>query len=514
MPSLSNQSDRHTVIDGRSGHYICFPDVVRMTDGRLLVAYNEFERHVGSPRRKLLLKTSRDEGRTWSRLRRMPYPQSHCPRLTRLSSGELLISDDAGPYVHRSRNNGRNWNSKPIPGLSHGLLDRILQLGPDVLLTAGHMHRGVFPHPAIRQPPSEQLVFRSEDRGRTWKRFSVLAALRNLVLCEASMCLLPDGRLAALMRENSFVYEPMYLCISEDQGGTWSSPMPTPLVGHRPTMGVVDGDRLLVTYRDVSPNMGTCAWLGSLDELVSDFKVHGRRTNPANHRLTQDALRVTHDATVDEMVRFALRPLTDPRTASATLEAEVRVHAADENGCGMRLGCWWSLFPDRIAPNVEGSEHVQIEPGRSHLIRLVYADGRVDLHVDGERKAAVAVDPDHADTRPILLGAPYPFEDNMVDVEWRRASLRIDEPAFVRRYRWNWSPTDGMPDAWKGEHVLELMNDRFAAAPDFGYSGWTELEDGSVYCVYHHGGGHEKGYVPMETSRVMGTRFSLEDFKG
>ena len=71
-----------------------------------------------------------------------------------------------------------------------------------------------------------------------------------------------------------------------------------------------------------------------------------------------------------------------------------------------------------------------------------------------------------------------------------------------------------MPDAWARDNVLELMNDRFAAPPDFGYSGWTELEDGGFCCVYHHGGGDESGYVPMETSRVMATRFTQDDFAG
>lgn len=522
MPSISALPDRHTVIDARQGHYLCFPDVVQLGDGRLLVAYNEFEKHVGSPRRQLLLKYSADHGRTWTRLRRLKGGQSHCPRITRLTDGELVILDDAGPFMHRSRDNGATWQTTRHPVLRHGLLDKALELEDGVLLTTGHMHRGTFPHPAVRQPTTEQMVYRSQDNGTSWQRLSVLAFQRNLVLCEASMIRLPDGRLLALMRENSFVYEPMYASLSTDLGCTWSDPVPTPLIGHRPTLGM-SGDDLLVTYRNLGPDQGTAAWLGSLDELLSDFRVHGRHVDPGNPTLTRDGLRVVNDAGDDAVVRYALRPLTDPRSATATLEAVVRVDRAGPNGCGLRLGTWWRITPEGVTPEVnpadtpdgrkgEQAETVPLRPGCFHTLRLDYARGRVTLSVNGEPRSAVAVDPDHADTRPILLGAPYPFEDNAVDCTWKRARLVIDEPAMLRKYSWEWDHRDGLPDQWALDRVLELRNDRRAAPPDFGYSGWAELEDGSFFCASHHGGGARRNYTPMHTAQVVGTRFSREDF--
>ena len=42
------------------------------------------------------------------------------------------------------------------------------------------------------------------------------------------MVRLPDGRILALLRENSFVYEPMYAVLSADDGNTWSRPGPPP----------------------------------------------------------------------------------------------------------------------------------------------------------------------------------------------------------------------------------------------------------------------------------------------
>jgi hypothetical protein len=510
MPSLSRDQSRHTVIDCRDGHYLCFPDVINV-NGRLLVAYNEFDRHHAT-RRALLLKESHDNGRTFGPAARMDVPQSHCPRLARLAGGELLILDDAGPFLLRSGDEGRTWQATRPTGLSHGIMDRPIELDGGDLLTTGHLHRGTAPHPAIRQANTEQMVYRSEDCGRTWTPITVIARPRNLVLCEASMVLLPDGRLLALMRENSFVYEPMYLCLSHDLGQTWSDPTPTPLIGHRPTLGLTPGGRLLVTYRNVGPDGGTCAWLGTEAELAGDFRPHGRHPNPDNPTLTPDGLRVCGEAGPDSVVRYALRPMTDPRSATASLTATVRVDQAGPNGCGLRLGVWFRLFPDRI--ELEGDHPpVPIEPGRFHTIRLDYAGGRVALHVNDVLRAEVAVDDDHADTRPILFGAPYPFENNAVDCTWERVRLRIDEPAMLRTHAWDWHASHGLPDQWVQDHVLELMNDRHAASPDYGYTGWTALGNGEYFCAYHHGGGDEPGYEPMHSSRVLGTRFCEDDFR-
>jgi hypothetical protein len=392
--------------------------------------------------------------------------------------------------------------------------DRILVLDDGAWLTAGHHHVGDEEHPAIRQPPTEQVVFRSEDRGRTWARLSVMAKERNLVLCEASMVRLPSGRILALLRENSFVFEPMYLVHSDDNGATWSRPEPAALIGHRPTMGLLDDGRLLVTYRNTGPDWGTCAWLGTPEELAAGFRVHGRAADPANPVFTGEGMRVRNGAGNGSVVRYALRPMTDPRTASLTLEAEVRVDRAGPNGCAIRVGgAWWRLAPDRMLADAENAQAVDLPPGRFNRLRFEYAAGRVTAFVNGEQRAVIETDPDHADTRPVMFGAPYPFEDNEVDCVWKRISLNILEPAHDRVYAWDWNAGDGPPDRWVREHVLELRNDRHAAAPDFGYSGWTRLADGGFFCAYHHGGAEEPGYEPLKTAHIAGTRFSPDDFR-
>lgn len=509
MPTLSDIPARHVIIDKRDDEYIAFPDVIR-AGNRLIVAYNEADKHVQPTRRTLLVKTSDDNGRTWSDLTRMDSLRSHCPRLARLASGEVFLSDSSGIFFD-SADNGQTWETRPVTGWGHDMVDKVLQLDTDTFLTTGHTHRGES-HPAIGQVPSEQMVYRSDDRCASWTPISELTRHRNLVLCEASMLKLPDGRIAALMRENSFVYEPMYLCLSEDHGAHWSEPIPTPLIGHRPTMGLTQDGRLLVTYRNVAPDPGTCAWLGTLDELTSDFRVQGCAPDPANPTLTPDGLRVCNDAGPNSVVRYALRPISDPRTATATLEVEITVHAAEKNGCAIRFGgLWWRLFPGCIDPALKDCDPIPIEPGRI-VLRFTYAEGLVTLFVNSRKQTEIMADDDHAETRPILIGTPFPFEDNAVDCAWHRIHLDIDDPAFQRTYAWDWQPTDGLPDQWAQDNILELKNARHAASPDFGYSGWTTLADGSFFCTYHHAHNAED-YEPLYTSHIQGTWFSVDDFK-
>jgi hypothetical protein len=540
MPSLDTLTDRHVVIDRRLGHYLCFPDVCLADDGTLCCVYNEFDRHVGT-RRRLLLKTSADFGRTWSERRMLRADDSHCPRLSRLGDGTLCLIDDAGPVILWSTDQGRSWAQHPGTGLLHGLMDRALELGGQTLFTAGHQHRGSQSRVKIRQAPSEQMAYISRNFGRNWEALSVIANEKCLVLCEASVIRLPEvsaaeateesrpdatprpgdapgaPRLLALMRENSFVGEPMYFSLSEDGGINWSAPLPTPLIGHRPTLGWTRSGKLLVTYRDIGADPGTKAWLGDLDELTTtDFAVHGLHPGPHPPVLTPDGLLVNSVDGPDDLVRYFLRPLTDPEFARAAFEAEVLVRQADADGCGIRLGIWWKLYPDGIVPDgtdVEGAAGtVAWEPDRFHTVRIVYEPGLCRLFVDGEACGAYPVDPLDGDSRPILVGAVSRKTDNACEVVWRRMALVTSEPHLGREYAWSWEHTEGLPDAYIDSRVLELKNDRKASPADFGYSGWAETAAGEFFCAYHHGGGADPDYVPGESAHILGTWFNEEDF--
>jgi hypothetical protein len=511
MPSLTRDTKRHVVIDRRPGRYLSFPDVARTPSGTLVTVYREADEHVAEEHAQLLCRRSRDGGRTWSETQTLHAAHGHCPRLTRLPDGGLLVIDDGTHALYRADADGEDFTMTPFSGPAIGLPDRLLVLDEDRWLTAGHSHRGSFPHPTTRQPTAEELTFLSTDQGQSFSALSVMAYDPFLVLCEASMVALADGRILALLRENSFVYEPMYAALSDDGGETWSLPRPTPLIGHRPTLGLTSTGALLVTFRNVGPDPGTAAWLGSVDELLSDFAVAGRILDPDHARLTDDGLVIENGAGPSHGARFALRPLTYPERATAKLTASVRVDAAEAQACGIRFGgVWWRLFPDRL----EAADHAPLawEPGRFHDIGLSYTRGTVTLSLDGKRRARLRVDARAAATRPILFGTPSTTEDNAGRHLWRAVTLTTREPRYERRYDWQWTHRDGLPDAWNRARVLELDNDRQAAFGDFGYSGWTELPDGRFFCVYHHGGGGEEDYERNRSSHIRGVWFTENDF--
>lgn len=521
MPSIAQRSDRHAVVDDREDQYLCFPDVAPAPSGGLVCVYNQFDQHTAT-RRAILMSTSPD-GRAWSAPRELAAEWGHCPRLGPLpgtgdQDGELLLLDHNGRMGMRSAD-GLAWTGQDAPPVppGHVLLDRPLPLCPDELLTTGHAHRGSAPRPNLGQPPSEQMVFRSANRGLTYTPLSVLSASRHLVLCEASMCLVPgrgEPLVAALMRENSFVFEPMYLCLSEDGGRTWTEPEPTPLVGHRPTLAPTRSGRLLVTYRDVGPDPGTAAFMGTLDELRGDYLVHGLVEDPALAECSEAGLRL--DAT--GRCLWALRPMTDPTSARAELGFTVRVDSCDrERGPAafVHLGCRWVLRPGRIEAFVAGEDGPRrvlwrkLAPDRDHELRLSWEPGRVTLRMNGRRKAVVEVDADARTARHILWGTPGEGGGRSV---WKRMALSISEPRFLREYRHEWTPAMGLPHAEKLARVLELANSRGCHYGDFGYSGWCEPEPGSFVCTYHHAESGDPAYEPSHRSHVRASRFLESDW--
>lgn len=511
MPSITHLTARHVIIDKRPGRYLSFPDVTLTPAGELLAVYREAGQHVAETGARMLWRTSRDDGRTWSQAEDLNAEHGHCPRLCPLPDGRLAVIDDSTRSLYHFAPQARRFVRAPYQGPDIGLPDKLLVLASDRWLTAGHCHRGTFPHPTTRQPTSEEMTYLSTDSGASFTPLSIMAYDPFLVLCEASMVRLPDDRILALLRENSFVYEPMYAVISNDGGNTWSQPAPTPLIGHRPTLGLASTGELVVTFRNVGPDPGTAAWIGNLDELLSDFAPAGRQPQAKHATLGGEGLVIDNPAGPTCGARFALRPLSDPERAKAKLTARVRVDAAETEACGIRFGgLWWRLFPDRL--EVEGRAPIVYKPGAFHDLVLSYNRGSLTLAVDGARRAKMRVDARAAANRAVVFGTPSMTEDNAGRHVWQELTLETREPRYDRHYRWRWHWNDGMPDAWNRARVLELDNDRFASFGDFGYSGWTELPDGRFFCVYHHGGGDDPNYEVNRSSHIRGAWFISDDF--
>lgn len=512
MPELSE--DRIKVLDHRAGHYLCFPDICRTADGNLIAVYGEFDQHAGT-RRKLIVKYSSDDGESWSLPRVLRAGRAHCPRINVLSDGQIICVDDDAITALWSLDNGENFSENKILGFSpHMLTSHILELNTDTFLMTGHSHRGSQPVSLIRQPPSEQMVYISYNRGNDWNPYSILAYEKDLVLCEADMVRLPGGEILALMRENSFVYEPMYAAISRDDGKSWSDPMPTCLIGHRPSIGITSTGRLLVTYRNCGPDGGTAAWMGTAEELLKDFKVHGRVPSDSSLIFNEDGMRVLCSEP-DDGIRFVLRPFTDPAKTAAEFEAEVRVDQADAEGCAIHFGIWWRIYPDRImamSPENEELDSFPLFAGKFNSLKFIWNRGMCTLYLEGEAVYEISIDAASAEARPIIVGCSSLIGENRCDCTWKRMKLRICDSGRSRDYVWTWHHSWGRPDQWVKDHVLELANDRNAAFGDYGYSGWTEIDSGVYYAVWHHGGSNESSYIKGRSSRIIGATINDSDF--
>ncbi len=523
MLTISSRPERHCIIDKRPGHYTRFPDIALAGNGDLLCVYSEADKHVHT-RKKLLLSRSTDLGRTWSPPMILSANGGHCPRITLLPDGQLFVIDDGPRHAFWSLDHGHTWAGTPMNSLKHAIYDRVIVLDAERFLTTGHNHRGTVPFPDIGQAPTEQMVYLSTNRGRAFTQLCRLAHTTRLVLCEASMTRLTDGRILALLRENSGVFEPMYSCISENEGRTWSEPKATPLIGHRPCLGRTREGRLLVTYRNVGPDPGTCAWLGDIEELGyastpggespegTGFQVHGAHPCPDNPRLTQEGLLVENASGKGAAVSYALRPMTDALHARATLRAHVRVHEGEPNHCALRLGVWFRIGRDWLRPDIPGARALKLPSGRGNDLRLEYCQGEVTVYVNNRKRRSYPLRQEPLHSRAVLFGNADRVRENGGKSVWRELSLSISEPRELREYEWNWTPDKGVPDAWASGRILELKSGGGAHPADFGYSGWVESLEGGYLCVYHHAEAESPEYAPGLGSYVMFTRFGPADF--
>ena len=506
MRSLSDRPERHVAIAQTDTDYISFPDVCVTRGGRLVCVYRVADKHVAT-RSRLEVKTSEDRGRTWS-APQVLADRGHCPRLAVLDSGQVLLISDGtsiGTAVYRSDDEGRTWSKPTAAGLKHAIPDRPIRLGESSLLTTGHRHVGSAKSPLLGQATSAQVFYRSDDLGSTWREWAILACNPNLVLCEASAFKMPDNSLRAYLRENSGVQEPTYVMSSFDEGTSWTPPEASPTIGHRPCAGLLQSGRVLVTYRHVGPNGGNRAWLGDVDK--DRFFAPAAFDVGTGARMTENGLIVDNDSGDANAVMYSLRPITDPRNATVQLDVELEVSRNEELHSGIHLGCLWLVFPDRVEPRVRDVSAVPIAANEPHMLSFHYKEGVVSLEVDGEQKLTVSL-PEHGlpvdrRRRPIYLGnvpktfpwcGPFRFERNAGRSVWSSIHLQMDEPRF-RRYEWTWQPSDGLPNQYEVDHVLELQNDRHSPPGDFGYSGWTQFADGEIFCAAHFRGDASRSYV-------------------
>jgi|GEM_PF-1806173 len=229
---------------------------------------------------------STDEGKTWSKpiaLLDTPDDDRH-PAWVQLPDGTLLCSMFTYPgaevadfvkqpenayrtVIIRSLDGGNTWDKKLIRPPSPFLADEsngplvLLKDGSVLLTISGVMQQG---------DPAQAAVFRSEDRGATWKLLSTIKTDHELD--EANATQLPDGQLVLIARPEGDV------CWSRDQGRTWTAPQTFGLRLFAPSLYVLADGTLVCLHGSYAPGHGGMRLIFSTDDghtWIAPAKDHG-----------------------------------------------------------------------------------------------------------------------------------------------------------------------------------------------------------------------------------------------
>ncbi len=277
-------------ISRNDAEYECFPSMTRLANGRIIIFYRESDSHLAKTHSRLIIRTSDDDGKTWSdrkvlvdsRQKDGVLTKYNCPKVQQLKDGRVLIICDrhptppgeGGKMADMSRNifwfssdNGETW-SKPQETTVGGIMpDEVVELDNGDWLLATQWR-------AQETGYLSQYVSRSRDTGKTWDAPVVIASKKGYKFCEASILRMPRGELVCYTRENSGLGRPIYKCISKDNGHTWEGPFDTLMgAGHRPVAHLTRSGKVLITYRYQPGGSGpwaknTFAYLESVESAL------------------------------------------------------------------------------------------------------------------------------------------------------------------------------------------------------------------------------------------------------
>lgn len=214
-------------------------DIAVLRDGRLLLAWTEFDRgFADDSSAHIAARISTDGGRTWGEKfvlqpnigRRNVMSVS----LLRKRNGELLFfflkkdgPDDLSVWMRRAIREPDLWSSptkvSTLPGYHVMNNDRVVEL------SSGRLLAPVAHTPDIRRHYRRQkaLCYISDDGGKTWRPGRGSARLPKSAAMEPGVVELKDGRLLMIIRTS---LGRIYASYSRDGGDTWSAPEPTALV--------------------------------------------------------------------------------------------------------------------------------------------------------------------------------------------------------------------------------------------------------------------------------------------
>jgi sialidase-1 len=223
-----------------------------LADGRLLFAYSRYYGTDGADHgaAQICGRYSADGGRSWTTEDTILVEnEGRCNvmsvSLLRLQDGRIGLwyvrkhsLTDCHPYLRTSRDEGRTWSRPtpciPAPGYFVVNNDRVVQLRSGRLVLPASYHRAKLPAARMTKSTYSGLDFHglalfylSDDGGRTWRegqQWLAFPGRSGSGLQEPGVVELQDGRLYGHCRTDVGRH---YEMLSEDGGETWTSPRPS-----------------------------------------------------------------------------------------------------------------------------------------------------------------------------------------------------------------------------------------------------------------------------------------------
>ena len=252
----------HVCTDAGAGGYEAFPDVCRLSDGRLMTVFYAGYGHVSLPNEQLpqggrvSYCTSSDEGQTWSDAQVLydGPDDDRDPSIVQLSGGRLVCNffslrktDEPGKrwiglgsWMVTSDDLGKTW-SQP-----RQIAKGAYCSAPIRELSDGRLLLGLYRE---TEQSAAGAVTLSDDDGKTWTDVIGIDNGGVRLDAETDVIELKDGTLYAAQRPK------MCFSTSKDRGKTWSVSEPIGFAGHCPYFLRTRDDIILLAHRVPSTSL-------------------------------------------------------------------------------------------------------------------------------------------------------------------------------------------------------------------------------------------------------------------
>ena len=257
--------------DAGAGAYEAFPDVCRLSDGRLMCVFYAGYGHISLPCERLpkggriAYCISSDEGRTWSPAQTLvdTPADDRDPSIVQLPSGRLICNffslrkdsqakrafTGLGTWIVSSDDLGKTWSAPRQLSKSYYCSS------PIRILSGGRLILGLY---AETTAAAHGAVVYSDDNGQTWSKEVDIDNGGVRLDAETDLIQRKDGTLYAVLRAKACY------AISSDRGASWTVSRPIGFAAHCPYLLRTKDDIIVLAHRLPSTSLHY-----SLDECRS-----------------------------------------------------------------------------------------------------------------------------------------------------------------------------------------------------------------------------------------------------